>query len=717
MLQAHQAIIVGGWLTSIAIAVVTAVAIVRGMDRRSKFESSVSTWVMYTIGIFLTSFALIFSQEAVGLAGTLGAPRVLDSLLNSLQLFAFNRSNDLDISLLEWMGPVLPLYAVYNAALYVAAPIGPAGMIISLVKQLISVPRMRSQARKRDVHAFSELNNKSLTLARSLYRDEGTDEHLVVFANVEDAETSLASDAQREGMLCLPQSMSFVADRIGGGPRKRTYVFCADDEVANLGDGIALARELAGQYAAGDPIPYVFMFSSSPVAGAVVDAVSSEVNAPGEADSQESPQIKVRLKRVDWIRNTVDILLDKYPLFATGLDEECLRGREFAPKLRFDYGPTRRHVLIVGETMFAVEYLKGVLWAGQLGGEIGVQIDVVTPGADTLKRRFAFESPEFFADDGRPYQSRYNLRFFQFDPQGADYLDYLRDDRSEFGEITHVLVAIDDDLVCAKVARRTREVLEQRRLADPSAAPAFIAALIEDTELAQAVKLMRARKRLYAIEPVGDAESAYSVKHVFNTPLSRQARNVNRIYSEYLITGAEDFEAAVLQADLGFMESEYNQRSSLASALHRKYSLFLVCRKTGSDAGAHLDWSQPLGSLDRAVIDEYEAYFATAADSSWLSAVEHDRWSAYVATEGHEYASLDQVGQIWGLEGRHNYELAHLHPCLTLFDDLPTLDDAVEAVKGSSPQFQKIDDNVIRAIGVIASDKQTFKSEWKRFFG
>ena len=233
MLQAHQAIIVGGWLTSIAIAVITAVAIIRRANRRAKSESSVSAWVVYTIGIFLTAFALIFSQEAVDLAGTPGAPRVLDSLLNSLQLFAFNRSNDLDVSLIEWMGPMLPLYAVYNAALYVAAPIGPAGMIISLVKQLVSVPRMRSQAKKRDVHAFSELNSKSLTLARSLYRDEGTDEHIVVFANVEDPETSLASDAQREGMLCLPQSMSFVADRIGGGVRKRTYVFCADDEVAN----------------------------------------------------------------------------------------------------------------------------------------------------------------------------------------------------------------------------------------------------------------------------------------------------------------------------------------------------------------------------------------------------------------------------------------------------------------------------------------------------
>ena len=78
---------------------------------------------------------------------------------------------------------------------------------------------------------------------------------------------------------------------------------------------------------------------------------------------------------------------------------------------------------------------------------------------------------------------------------------------------------------------------------------------------------------------------------------------------------------------------------------------------------------------------------------------------------------MDQVKQIWALEEKHNYELAHLHPCLIDFDDLPSLDNEVEAVKGTSPQFQKIDDNVIRAIGVIAADKNTFEAEWKRFFG
>ncbi len=715
MSQSHQIIIVTGWLLSIVALVVTIAVVMRIIKKREKTESTVPMWIVYAIGIFVTAFILVLSQNIVDLGGTPDAPNILDSLLSSLQMFVLGRGIDLNIEMLEWMGPFLLIYAVYNAALFLAVPAATAGTVISLIGQMLSVPRMLSLARKRGVHVFSELNEKSLTLAKSVYEDEGTAEHLVVFANVRDDDVALASDAKSAGMVCLAQSVSFIASRIGSRSFKRTYVFSSDDEVSNLGNGITLARQLVEQHVVGDPTPYVFMFSSSPVAGAVVDAVSSEVNA-SLGENADASDIKVRLKRVDWIRNTVDMLLDTYPLFATGLDEGCMDGLEFEPKLTFDYEPSKRHILIVGESMFAVEYLKGVLWAGQFGDEIEVQIDVVTPGVETLKRRFAFESPEFFATDGRPYQDRYNLRFYSFDPQGDDYLNYLLESGSEFGEIDQVLVAIDDDLVCAKVARRTREILEQRRLCRPGMKPAFIAALIEDSELAQAVRLMKARKRLYAIEPVGDVESAYTVKNVFNTPLSRQARNVNRIYSEHDINAADNFEAAILKADLGFMGSEYSQRSSLASALHRKYSLFLVCRKTASAAGAAVDWTTPLVSIDQVVKDEYEAYFKEH-DAAWLSAVEHDRWSAYVSTEGHEHADLDQVKQIWALEEKHNYELAHLHPCLIDFDDLPSLDNEVEAVKGASPQFQKIDDNVIRAIGVIAADKNTFEAEWKRFFG
>ena len=336
MSQSHQLIIVVGWLLSIVALVATVVVVVRVLRKHEKTESSVPVWIVYAIGIFITAFVLVLSQNIVDLGGTPDAPNVLDSLLSSLQMFVLGRGIDLNVEMLEWMGPMLLVYAIYNAALFLAAPIATAGTVISLIGQLLSVPSMRVLARKRGVHVFSELNEKTLTLAKSIYEEEGTAEHLVAFANVGDDNVALASDANAAGMVCLSQSVSYIASRIGRSSFKRTYVFSSDDEVANLGNGITLARQLADQHVADTPTPYVFMFSSSPVAGAVVDAVSSEVNA-SLGENADASDIKVRLKRVDWIRNTVDLLLDKFPLFTTGLDESCMSGLEFEPKLTFDY--------------------------------------------------------------------------------------------------------------------------------------------------------------------------------------------------------------------------------------------------------------------------------------------------------------------------------------------------------------------------------------------
>ena len=273
MSQSHQIIIVTGWLLSIVALVVTIAVVMRIIKKREKTESTVPVWIVYAIGIFVTAFILVLSQNIVDLGGTPDAPNILDSLLSSLQMFVLGRGIDLNIEMLEWMGPLLLVYAVYNAALFLAVPAATAGTVISLIGQMLSVPRMLSLARKRGVHVFSELNEKSLTLAKSVYEDEGTAEHLVVFANVGDDDVALASDAKSAGMVCLAQSVSFIASRIGSRSFKRTYVFSSDDEVSNLGNGITLARQLVEQHVVGDPTPYVFMFSSSPVAGAVVDAV------------------------------------------------------------------------------------------------------------------------------------------------------------------------------------------------------------------------------------------------------------------------------------------------------------------------------------------------------------------------------------------------------------------------------------------------------------
>ena len=718
-----QTPLLAGWALSIAVLVITLIAVVFANRGRKKGDSTVSAWLVYTIGIYFTAFFMLISQELAGLAGSEGSPIIIDTVFNCFQMLSTGRDIELDVESISWMGNLLPLYMFYNASLFVAAPVGTLGTIFALANNYLGLPVVQIKARKRNLFVISDLNDRSLELGKSVIQNSS--DNLVVFANVENVKAALASDARMAGARCLPQAVDYIAERIGGNAmRDRAFVFTSDDELKNLEGGLTTASRVCGWADQGNCPAQVLIFSSSTVAGPAVDAASRKYN---------SDKVRVRIRRIDRIRSGVEMLLDSYPLFATGIDEACMHGDYFEPKLTFDYGPSTRRILIVGKNAFAKEYLKGALWASQSAGEINTQIDITDAEIDSFKSHFMLECPEFFAPEGHPYHDHYHIRFFSADPEGIEYKELLSAE-SEFGDYTHVFVALDDELACAKVACRTRELLEQRRLRN-GGNPTFIAVNISNAQIADMLRSMKSRKRLYAIMPIGDAGAMYSYDNIFNPTLLRQAQNVNRVYSEYMLGGKSgtEFQQGLAEADLSLANSEYNLRSSIAAALHRKYALYLFCRKANSDAGRTANWTLPLDQMDPEPLREFQERCTSSDDLNWLSRIEHDRWSAYVSAEGHEYASADDLPAIWEAEDRHNFELARMHPCLIDFDDLPQLDKAVIPVKRAAllrageedkpdekldPKFQRIDDNVVLGIGMItASNEQEFEQEWHRFFG
>lgn len=731
-MDSMQLFIIGGWLLSLAALTCTVVAVVRVTKGKRATETPISSWVAYDIGIFVTTFFIILSQDLAGVSGAESLTEPLDALFGTFQMFGLNRDISLDAGELEWMGGLLPLYQYYNAALFLAAPTAVIGSVISVVVEAIGVFRLKILSGNKPVYIFSEATDRSFTLAKSLKESEGEggrDGCAIVFSGMEkDDESKHVVDAKSEGMLCLPQSMSYLAKKVAGGSQQRTFVFSSENEIENISGGVELARDLAKLGQGGDKVPHVLIFSSSPVGGPIVDAVAKEVNKGGK--------VSVLIQRVDWVRNTVDTMIDEYPLFTTGLVEECIpsavgdehRDGGFVPKLAFDYAPERRRVLVVGSGAFAKEFVKCALWATQLGDDITTQIDVVMGADGRLEDEMKLECPEFFADDGRPYQGFFNIAFAAVDPETGAYQDYLLDRDLEPGERrdapTYVVVALDDDLACAKVALRTREILEQRRFRAGEDLPApFIAAVINDSELAAGLRFMEKRDRFYAIQPVGSNEDSFDYENVFNPRLMRYAKNINRVYNSYRIHGeGQEFKSSIEGADVEFANSEYNQRSSMAAALHRKYSLYLFCRRTGLAGANDIDWSKELNTIalqddgrgnlvKGAILKAYEHYLQTES-FSWLSKIEHDRWSAYVATEGYEYAGTDEMPRMWPITSRQEHAIAHLHGCLTEFDDLPNLDTAVMEASGKSRDpFQELDDFMLRSLGVIVAVHATEKGD------
>lgn len=723
-------VIVGGWILSLAALAATIIAVIRVTKNRKSTEAPVSSWVVYTIGIFATAFFMVLSQEIAGLTGSEGSPKLLDALFGTLQMFGMNRDIGLNTESLQWMGNLLPCYVIYNAALFLAAPTGVIGSVITLAVEFIGVFRLRLLASGKPVYIFSEATNRSLTLAKSIKEAlEKKGGCVIVFSGVEkDDESTNVIDAKSESMLCLPQSMSYLAKQVTNSSALRTFVFSSENEIENISGGVELARKLAASPSASNKAPHILIFSSSPVGGPIVDAVAAELN--------DNDKISVFIQRVDWIRSTVDTMIDEYPLFTTGLAEDCIYSKiddehvdgGFKPKLAFDLASNRRRVVVVGNGAFAKEFVKCALWATQLGDDIKTQIDVVMGSDGRLKDELQLECPELFATDGRPYQGYFNVSFEPIDPETGAYQEYLLDrdlgdDAEKRDHPTYVVIALDDDLTCAKIALRTCEILEQRRFraADNVCAP-FIAAVINDSELANGLRHMEKRNRFYSVQPVGSNEDSFDYESIFNPRLLRYATNVNRVYGSGSIHGEGDkFKAAIERADTSFANSEYNQRSSMAASLHRKYSLFLFCRKTNLACARDVDWTLGLDAIalknnesgkvvKGEILKAYDDYLHTQ-DFSWLSKIEHDRWSAYVATEGYEYAATSEMAKMLRLAGRQEYAIGHLHGCLIPFEELPNLDK--ELAKHSNEErtpFQKLDDDILKSLGVIAMVHATEKS-------
>jgi hypothetical protein len=181
----------------------------------------------------------------------------------------------------------------------------------------------------------------------------------------------------------------------------------------------------------------------------------------------------------------------------------------------------------------------------------------------------------------------------------------------------------------------------------------FVALGNDEKNIAAAVKLRTIFARL-GYSPrihsvVHNTEKKEALRDVTN--FKRQSYDIDFIgdvktsYSEKVILGS-DVEAVALQRhtrwgnENDFWQFDYNFKSSLASAIHRKMKS--LCNIPGIDKAPSERTEEELWAIRR---------------------LEHCRWNAYMRSEGYSYGGTVKR------EGRN--DLAKLHNCLVPFDELP----------------------------------------------
>ena len=131
-----------------------------------------------------------------------------------------------------------------------------------------------------------------------------------------------------------------------------------------------------------------------------------------------------------------------------------------------------------------------------------------------------------------------------------------------------------------------------------------------------------------------------------------------------------------------------NKRSNRANALHIRYKLFLL----------GLDYT---GSADAEEVDM--AQYLTEEKLERMSRSEHDRWMAFLESEGWVGATVEQskAYQLSGIsKGRHNCPLLKMHPYICPYDELKERSDAL-----GLPDSTVYDRELITRIPEILHDK------------
>lgn len=278
-------------------------------------------------------------------------------------------------------------------------------------------------------------------------------------------------------------------------------------------------------------------------------------------------------------------------------------------------GERQISAVIFGLGHYGTEMLKGLSWYGQMAG-YRLKLTAFDRRSDALDC-FAAQCPELIAPlhaatrgDG---EDGYDICIHSaVDFNSKQCLELLE----RMKQITYIFVSLGSDTQNIAAAVRLRELCE-RLGCHPC-----IQAVVYDGYRADVLRTAASRGgTAYDIHFVGDLRSFYSEQNLLDSQLEKAA------LQRHLQWGSED----------SFWRCEFNYRSSEASVIHKEAKLY--CGIAGA--------GKPLEER-------------TEAERDLLRRIEHQRWCAYMRSEGYRYS---------GSRTRSSRnDLAKLHPDLVSYE-------------------------------------------------
>ena len=526
--------------------------------------------------LFLPIFNKVFEGDSFRFFKTL-----LLSIHTTIRLFVvdgeFSLITDYVSSADGW---IYSAYTILGAFLFVVAPALTFGALLSIFKNVSSYKRLLFSY-YRDIYVFSELNEKPIILAKDLIKNDPR--RRIVFTDVfdqgDEVAYELSEKASAIGAICFKKDIRSIAYRIH---RKRSLSFfiMGDDKVENYEQTLSLTRRFKTFDNA-----HLYLFSSE---------------KEGEMLLQALNKGQMKIRRINETQAIIDRLLyDQGVSFF-----ESARDRNGGVKLI--------HVVIVGLGAVGKAFLKSIAWFCQMDG-YELKIDAIDPNLLAYEE-FRAECPELAENiknrvTGLPeYDITIHAGIHTDTGIFSDTILALKD-------TTYVLTDLGCDEDNIEIGLKLRMLFERNQ------ARPVIKVLMRNTAIKEILSDLRNHRGApYHLDFIGDHASSYSEKTIIDTELEEVALKLHKEWGE------ED----------SFWHYEYNYRSSIASALHKKVRVLCGIPGAGKKEG---DLSPQ------------------EADS--LGKLEHRRWNAYMRSQGFIYTGSDDPDSRNDLGKMHHLIVDH----------------------------------------------------------
>lgn len=434
----------------------------------------------------------------------------------------------------------------------------------------------------------------------------------VVFTN--SSHDSLNSEGYgRRKLIFKEEDISEISVKCKKG--KNVYFFCiSDDEDISLTQSLKLIEKYSKAERESQKNIHIYQFSRYQDFSVYIDSAVKE---------------NLDVRCVNEYELLIYNLLDKHPLLK--------------------YARSDIHVLLHGLSKINEIALRAIMWVGQLSG-YSMKISVVGIGINEKIEDLKIRIPGLFT-------GRYNVNLYSCKSE-KEIIDTVSERCSDANYVI-VSEATDNETMDRAILLRRLFYKINREY---NYCPPIFCYVKEPSKFNITQNLATAesnpkRKMSYDLTPFGSLDEVFSYRSLIDSDIEGLAKNVHLAYEEIFSDGEIDVNGALASYNV----FEVNKRSNRANALHIRYKLNLL----------GLDYTD---KEDAEEVDLKDYYTEEILDK--LSRSEHDRWMAFLESEGWETSSKDDVYAYRRSEiskGRHQCPILKMHPYICEYEKLKDL--------------------------------------------